>query len=94
MADSPTPGRGQWHQSSHPLFVVLFADWHQRSGARSALPDAPVIVDAPRRQIRLQRPVLWSASLLALWRRVARDAATPRGRSTSCSCAEAPGRLT
>lgn len=89
----PTPGREWRLQSADPVFDVLFNDWHERSGARSALPDAPVVLDRPRRQLSLQRPVLWSASLLALWRRVARGAATPRGRSASCGCPEAPVRL-
>ena len=34
---------------SHPLFRVVFDDWHRRAGVFSARPDAPVVADPPRR---------------------------------------------
>lgn len=34
----------------HPLFRGVFDDWHTKAGALSALPDAPVVPDGPRRR--------------------------------------------
>ncbi|MEU6228306.1 hypothetical protein [Streptomyces sp. NPDC047042] len=38
---------------AHPLFLGVFADWHAKVGAMSALPDAPVVPDdsRPRRPV-------------------------------------------
>ncbi|MCI3275414.1 hypothetical protein [Streptomyces cylindrosporus] len=44
---------------THPLFRAVFDDWYARAGALSALPDAPVVPDEPRRRrlvIRGGRP--------------------------------------
>ncbi|MDX3458136.1 hypothetical protein PV396_40435 [Streptomyces sp. ME02-8801-2C] len=38
---------------AHPLFLGVFADWHAKAGAMSALPDAPVVPD----DSRSRRPV-------------------------------------
>ncbi|ELP68941.1 hypothetical protein ACKI1I_37950 [Streptomyces turgidiscabies] len=35
---------------AHPLFVGVFADWHAKAGAMSALPNAPVVPEEPRRR--------------------------------------------
>ena len=40
----------------HPMVLqTFFYDWLERSGALSALPDAPVIPDVPRRTARARR---------------------------------------
>jgi hypothetical protein len=42
----------------HPLLQGIIADWHSRpGGAWSALPDAPVIADEPRRRRRTPQPL-------------------------------------
>ncbi|MEU6139711.1 hypothetical protein ABZ848_05035 [Streptomyces sp. NPDC047081] len=44
---------------AHPVFRAVFDDWYARAGALSALPDAPVVPDEPRRRrlvIRRGRP--------------------------------------
>ena len=35
-------------QAAHPLFQGVFSDWQAKAGVLSALPDAPVVADAPR----------------------------------------------
>jgi hypothetical protein len=35
---------------AHPVFLGVFADWQAKAGALSALPDAPVVPDDPRRR--------------------------------------------
>lgn len=34
---------------AHPLFRPVFEDWCAKAGALSALPDAPIVPDGPRR---------------------------------------------
>ncbi|MCL8014811.1 hypothetical protein [Streptomyces sp. AS02] len=36
-------------EAQHPVFRQVFEDWHARSGALSARPDAPVVPDGSRR---------------------------------------------
>ena len=39
-----------------PVLRPILTTWLIRSGALSALPDAPVVPDEPRRRLRLRRP--------------------------------------
>ncbi|MGI5452276.1 hypothetical protein ACQEWB_03620 [Streptomyces sp. CA-249302] len=39
---------------AHPVFRAVFDDWYARAGALSALPDAPVVPDEPRRRRRIR----------------------------------------
>lgn len=57
------------HHRNHTglYFRALFADWHARSGALSALPDAPVVPDAPSPLRRLAPTLL----LRQVWARAA-----------------------
>lgn len=48
--------------------------WLIRSGALSALPDAPVVPDEPRRRLRIRRP------------RLATPAAAPRRPDLAAAC--------
>jgi len=55
---------------AHPVFRGVFDDWFASTGVLSAMPDAPVVADAPRPQ-RPARPRLrarperrWSSALL------------------------------
>jgi hypothetical protein len=58
---------------THLLFRGLFADWHDRAGVLSALPDAPVLPDNPRRR---RLATLWAP----IWREALKRAAI-RGRA-------------
>ena len=50
--------RSSWASLTHPLLQGIIADWHSRpGGAWSALPDAPVLADEPRRRTRTSKPL-------------------------------------
>lgn len=55
-------------RTAHPLFRGVFSDWQAKAGVLSALPDAPVVADAPRTKrpvrhwLRRARPLLLTPS--------------------------------
>jgi len=85
MTTSSTSGPGRRLPSTHPMFAALFADWHEQSGALSALPDAPVVLDRPRRRISLRRPVRSPDWRIALWSRLSPSMAGPGARDAGCT---------
>ncbi|HET9654472.1 MAG TPA: hypothetical protein VFP72_03910 [Kineosporiaceae bacterium] len=73
MASSAGPRRSE----TQLLFRAVFADWHARAGVLSALPDAPVVPDGPRRRF----PAFWPAARgwASMW-------GGRSGDATGCSC--------
>jgi hypothetical protein len=78
------------------MFRALFAQWHARSGALSALPDAPVVPADPRprrlsaiTRIRLPRPATRDSAA-----RTARTAPNRRGAATACAAPSSPAEWT
>lgn len=68
------PTRSYHDTAVHVLLAGVFADWHARGGAFSALPDAPVVSDRPARGWQVPGAVgrLVSAARTALRERLSR----------------------
>ena len=83
---------------AHMLFRAVFDDWLQRSGALSALPDAPVVDEAGGRLSTLARRGAWLlrriAAVIRTWYHwgagIPHGSAAARGTRTDCSASTYP----
>lgn len=77
----------------HPLFQALFADWLARSGALSALPEAPVLQRPSTGALRRFDRVLPAVRRLGRWWSRPAIAPTVRRGQPATGGSSSPNRL-